>query len=184
MIRWLAGAACAVVIVTAVAPARAEILVVIDKASQQIRVLHDGALAHVFKTSTGMYGTGTPVGTYGVERLHRTWYSQKYDYAPMPFSIFFHGAYAIHGTTVISRLGSPASHGCVRLHPKDAAVLFAMVQEAGKDNTTVIVTGENPPRPPASIHASAPRRERKRARAAPSDPLGDFLFRTLRINGS
>jgi hypothetical protein len=64
----------------------------------------------------------------------------------MPYAIFFHEGYAIHGTTVISRLGSPASHGCVRLHPRDAAVLFALVQKSGMANTTVVVTGSNPPR--------------------------------------
>jgi len=175
MFRYLAGAACALILAALALPAHADVLVVIDKASQQIRVLENGTLAHVFKTSTGMYGTGTPVGSYTVERLHRTWYSQKYDNAPMPYSIFFHGAYAIHGTTVISRLGNPASHGCVRLHPNDAAVLFAMVQEAGKDNTTVIVTGANPPRPSAPVYASAPRRNRKPAQPASRDPLADFL---------
>jgi hypothetical protein len=169
MIRHLA--ACAVVLAAFALPARADLLVVIDKASQQIRVLQDGTLAHVFKTSTGMYGSGTPVGSYRVERLHRYWYSRKYDNAPMPHSIFFHDAYAIHGTTVISRLGNPASHGCVRLHPKDAAVLFALVQEVGKDDTTVIVTGANPPRP--APPAVSTRRQRNPARARSSDPDDD-----------
>jgi lipoprotein-anchoring transpeptidase ErfK/SrfK len=152
--------------------ARADVLVVIDKAAQELRVVADGALAHVFKTSTGMYGAGTPIGSYAVERLHRHWYSRKYDNAPMPFSVFFSGAYAIHGTTVISRLGSPASKGCVRLHPKDAEVLFALVQAAGMDNTTVIVTGENPPKPAAPV-ALTVRRERKPAPPA-RDPNGDY----------
>ena len=43
-------------------------------------------------------------------------------------SIFYSGNFAIHGTNQISRLGGPASHGCVRLHPSNAAVLFSLVQ--------------------------------------------------------
>jgi lipoprotein-anchoring transpeptidase ErfK/SrfK len=170
MLRTLSGAA---LMLAAIAlPARADVLVVVDKAAQELRVIVGGALAHVFKTSTGMYGAGTPVGSYSVERLHRHWYSRKYDNAPMPFSIFFSGAYAIHGTTVISRLGNPASKGCVRLHPKDAEVLFALVQAAGMENTAVIVTGDNPPKPAVPMAVAAPR-ERRPARPA-RDPHADY----------
>jgi hypothetical protein len=138
----------ALMLATLAQPAGADVLVVIDKSTQQVRVLADGDLAHVFKTSTGKYGRGTPVGSYGVERLHRHWYSRKYDNAPMPHSIFFYKGYAIHGTTWISRLGRPASHGCVRLHPEDAETLYKLVRAQGKANTVVIVTGTNPkPKP-------------------------------------
>jgi lipoprotein-anchoring transpeptidase ErfK/SrfK len=155
--------AAALMLATLAQPAGADVLVVIDKSTQQVRVLADGGLAHVFKTSTGRYGNGTPNGSYGVERLHRHWYSRKYDNAPMPYSIFFHEGYAIHGTTVISRLGRPASHGCVRLHPDDAAVLFALVREQGKDNTVVIVTGTNPKPKPSKWMVR--KRDRKPERA-------------------
>jgi len=125
-------------------PARADVFVVIDNATQRMTVAVDAKSLHEFKTSTGRYGLGTPRGTYKPERLHRYWYSRKYDNAPMPYSIFFHGPFAIHGTTVISRLGRPASHGCVRLHPKDAATLFALVKKAGRDKTTISVVGTIP----------------------------------------
>ena len=164
MIRVLTLAAATFLLAAATSPSRADVLIVIDKTKQEMRVIADGALAHVFKTSTGMYGTGTPVGSYRVERLHRHWYSRKYDNAPMPFAIFFYGAYAIHGTTVTSRLGNPASHGCIRLHPKDAAVLFALVQREGMDDTRVIVTGTNPPRRAVRPDLSARRRVREPAR--------------------
>ena len=55
----------------------------------------------------------------------------------MPYAIFYDGHYAIHGTTQISRLGRPASKGCVRLHPSNAAVLFALVQKEGTGNTRI-----------------------------------------------
>jgi lipoprotein-anchoring transpeptidase ErfK/SrfK len=65
-------------------------------------------------------------------------YSRKYDNAPMPHSIFFKGGYAIHGTNHVGMLGRPASHGCVRLSPANASILYAIV---GKDrgSTTIRV---------------------------------------------
>ena len=71
--------------------------------------------------------------------MHEMWYSHKYHNSPMPFSIFFYGGYAIHGTTEFSHLGSPASHGCVRLDPANAEILFGLVKEAGADNTTITI---------------------------------------------
>jgi lipoprotein-anchoring transpeptidase ErfK/SrfK len=68
------------------------------------------------------------------------WRSRKYHNSPMPHSVFFHGGYAIHGTYETRNLGRPASHGCIRLHPEDAARFFAMVQEAGLGNTRIVVT--------------------------------------------
>ena len=59
----------------------------------------------------------------------------------MPHSIFFSGGYAIHGSYEISRLGRPASHGCIRLHPSNAATLFALVQ-ADMGDTRIVVTGD------------------------------------------
>jgi lipoprotein-anchoring transpeptidase ErfK/SrfK len=57
----------------------------------------------------------------------------------MPHAIFFRGGFAIHGSYEISRLGGPASHGCVRLHPAAAAILFGLVQREGMRNTTIVV---------------------------------------------
>jgi hypothetical protein len=51
----------------------------------------------------------------------------------MPHSIFFYGQYAIHGTNAVGRLGRPASHGCVRISPANAAMLFAMVRRQGAE---------------------------------------------------
>jgi lipoprotein-anchoring transpeptidase ErfK/SrfK len=67
------------------------------------------------------------------------WYSIKYDNAPMPYAIFFNGGYAIHGTDHVKRLGRPASHGCVRLHPRNAAALYARVRQAGRNNTRISI---------------------------------------------
>jgi lipoprotein-anchoring transpeptidase ErfK/SrfK len=88
--------------------------------------------------STGLAG-GPPVGTFRPQRLERTWHSRLYNMAPMPYSIFFRGNYAIHGTNQIKRLGRRASKGCVRLHPRDAAVLFNLVKKQGMAKTRIII---------------------------------------------
>ena len=72
----------------------------------------------------------------------------------MPYSIFFHNGYAIHGSYAIDRLGGPASHGCVRLHPHHAAILFDLVQQEGPARTTIEITDQGRPADPLS-----PRRE-------------------------
>ena len=103
-------------------------------------VSRNGAVVDRWKVSTAGKGYRTPTGQYRPTRMHRMWYSRKYDNSPMPHSIFFRGGYAIHGTGSIKRLGTPASHGCVRLHPKNAARLFALVREAGARNTSIVIT--------------------------------------------
>ena len=71
--------------------------------------------------------------------MHTMWYSRKYDNSPMPHSIFFHGGYAIHGTDAVKSLGRPASHGCVRLHPRNARRLYNLVKAHGAGNTRIVV---------------------------------------------
>ena len=60
--------------------------------------------------------------------------------SPMPYSIFFYGGYAIHGTNYVKALGRPASHGCVRLHPSNAAALYSLVKQHGPGNTKIVIT--------------------------------------------
>lgn len=115
------------------------IFIVVDISDQKMFVAVDGKPSLEFDVSTGRKGYSTPTGRYGVERMYRKYHSKKYDGAPMPYSIFFHGGYAIHGTTDLKRLGRIASHGCVRLHPDNAKMLFELVKDAGAGNTTIRV---------------------------------------------
>lgn len=68
------------------------------------------------------------------------WYSRKYHMSPMPWSVFFHGGYAVHGTYAVKWLGRPASHGCVRLHPSNAMKLYQLVARYGLANSRIVVT--------------------------------------------
>src|SRR5260370_11150006 len=128
------------------AEARLDILV--DKATQRMLVIQNGYMRYIWPVSTGRDETATPNGVYTPQRLERNWFSSAYYNSPMPYSIFFHNGYAIHGSYAINQLGGPASHGCVRLHPHHAALLFDLVQQEGPDNTTIEVTDEARPEPP------------------------------------
>ncbi|WP_063693845.1 L,D-transpeptidase [Bradyrhizobium stylosanthis] len=121
-------------------PARADLRVNIDKSSQRMSVRVDGAPRYSWPVSTGRNGYGTPSGTFHPQAMMRRYFSRKYYNAPMPHAIFFYHGFAIHGTNDISRLGGPASHGCVRLHPAHAAALFALVQREGARNTTIRIS--------------------------------------------
>ena len=115
----------------------ANIFIVVDISEQKMWVAVDGAPTHTFDVSTGRKGYTTPTGRYEVTRMYRKYHSKKYDGAPMPYAIFFHEGFAIHGTTDLKHLGSIASHGCVRLHPDNARMLFDLVKDLGAANTTI-----------------------------------------------
>jgi lipoprotein-anchoring transpeptidase ErfK/SrfK len=108
-------------------------------ATQMMHVYRDGMLLHEWPVSTARQGKVTPLGEWTAQWLSRNHRSSRYNNAPMPYAIFYSGHYAIHGTDQISRLGRPASAGCVRLHPDHARVLFAMVQQEGTQNMRVVV---------------------------------------------
>jgi lipoprotein-anchoring transpeptidase ErfK/SrfK len=107
------------------------VLAKVDLSSQTMKVYKGGRLVHKWPVSTGRSGYGTPTGTWKIHRMHKRYYSKKYNNAPMPYAMFYYRGYAVHGTNSISRLGRPASHGCVRLHPDNAAKLFSMVKSNG-----------------------------------------------------
>lgn len=111
----------------------------IDISSQTMTVKKGKRVLYRWKVSTGRKGYGTPTGTYRPTRMHKRYFSRKYDNAPMPYSIFFRGGYAIHGTNSIKALGRPASHGCIRLHPSNAAKLFSLVNSVGRGNTRISI---------------------------------------------
>jgi len=140
--RWLCSGVIGAVLLLAISgfsTASAALLVYIDKSSQYMDVVIDGVRRFRWPVSTGRRGLGTPSGVFRPQMLARTWFSRRYYNSPMPYSIFFHRGYAIHGTYELSRLGGPASHGCVRLHPQNAAILFSLVREEGPRNTRIVV---------------------------------------------
>jgi hypothetical protein len=163
-------------------PAAADILVNISKSSQRMSVLVDGTARYNWSVSTGARRYTTPSGVYQPQWLARKWRSRQYGNAPMPHSIFFHRGYAIHGTTEVKRLGKAASHGCVRLHPQNAAILYALVQKQMAQTRLVVsdepleAPGRAPERTPSHLVS-----ENDLAPAAPP-PAGGSAFASVAIS--
>ena len=121
-------------------PAQAATLVArVDVAAQKMTVTHHGKVLHEWPVSTAAAGYTTPRGEYRPQRIHKMWLSRTYDNAPMPFAVFYDRGWAVHGTSAVSRLGSPASHGCVRLATPNAEIFYTLVRQVGPGNTRIIV---------------------------------------------
>ncbi len=131
--------AAALVMLALPSVANAAVVAKIDISSQRMNVFIDGELAYSWSISSGRKGFNTPRGSYRPTALRRMHYSRKYDNSPMPHSIFFRGGFAIHGTGYVKQLGRPASHGCIRLHPSNAAKLFSIVKTYGAGNTRIVI---------------------------------------------
>jgi hypothetical protein len=126
-------------------PALADIAISVDKGAQQMTVAVDGQQKYVWPVSTGRAGYDTPNGSFKVNRMDADHFSQEWDNAPMPHTMFFdlHG-HAIHGFFDEKHLGLAVSHGCVRLSRANATVLFDLVKAEGMANTRVTVSGQTP----------------------------------------
>ena len=135
MSRFAFAAIAAFVVVALPSAARADLVITVNKSSQSMSVVVDGQHRYTWAVSTGIYGT--PSGSFRPQSLSRHHFSSLYNSAPMPYSIFYDGNFAIHGTTHVRQLGGPASRGCVRLHPSNAAILFSLVQKEGMGNTRI-----------------------------------------------
>ena len=119
-------------------PAMAQTDITISKSKQRMTV-HSSEGSYSWPVSTARRGYYTPTGVFHPYSLQPMHYSRKYDNAPMPHSIFFSGGYAIHATPHVGNLGHPASHGCVRLSPDHAAILYGIVSR-DRGDTTIRIT--------------------------------------------
>jgi hypothetical protein len=150
--------------------AQAKISITVDKNAQLMTVAVDGVERYQWPVSTGIPSYETPNGSFKTFRMEEDHYSKEFDDAPMPHSIFFTKiGHAIHGTDSEGRLGSPASHGCVRLSRANASTLYALVQKDGVLNTTVTLTGSS-----EIALARNPRPRTKTAVARPRDPASQY----------
>src|SRR4051794_15354293 len=162
--------------------AQAKVAITVDKDAQQMTVAVDGVERYHWPVSSGIPSYETPNGSFRAFRMEEDHYSKEFDDAPMPHAIFFTKiGHAIHGTDSVNRLGSPASHGCVRLSRENAAKLYALVKEQGVLNTTVTLTGSSQvalarnPRPRATPAvargAPLPQYEQQQQYGSAGDPV-------------
>jgi hypothetical protein len=145
LLRRLSGFVCALLVCVSFMAVGAEarkVEIIISKVGQKMTVKVDGETEYVWPVSTGAARYETPSGNFRPFRMEAEHFSKEWDDAPMPHSIFFTPrGHAIHGSYYVKSLGRRASHGCVRLAPENAAILFNLVQTAGMSNTRVILKG-------------------------------------------
>lgn len=143
----------------------------VDLTAQRMTILVNGQAAHTWPISSGRQGYATPVGSFTPGWKAKMWYSKQYDDAPMPHSVFFKNGAAIHATQAVGMLGRPASHGCVRLAPANAATFYGLVGKHGLSQTRVVVFGSpkfapeiaRRPQPSPFAQAHGPRPAQPRA---------------------
>ena len=135
-----AAAACLLLQFTPATGSAANLVAKVSLGSQTMTVTQNGFVKYRWKVSTARRGYVTPTGSWSAKWLSLNHRSRKYDNAPMPYAVFFNGGYAVHATFDLKRLGRPASHGCVRLHPDNAAQFFSMAKQAGLSHTRVVIT--------------------------------------------
>jgi lipoprotein-anchoring transpeptidase ErfK/SrfK len=111
----------------------------VDLKTQRVTVMEGDAVKYVWPISSGRPGYSTQTGTFQPQWTARMWYSRQWDMAPMPYSVFFNRGTAFHATSATGSLGQRASHGCIRLHPTNAAKLYGLVHRHGLYSTKVIV---------------------------------------------
>ncbi len=170
--------------VFAASPAFADLLITVDKTSQRMTVEKDGEQLFVWPVSTGAASYDTPSGSYKPFRLEKDHFSKEWDDAPMPHSIFFTmKGHAIHGSTHKS-IGRPASHGCVRLEPKNAALLFSLVKQEGLGKSRVVITGEAQFAPQVAKTDTQRREAARRAAPAAVDPSFEQGFADDEVTAS
>jgi lipoprotein-anchoring transpeptidase ErfK/SrfK len=128
-------------------PPRVTLTLKVDLSAQKVAVVESGKTAYVWAISSGREGYATQTGTFQPQWTAKIWYSRQWDMAPMPHAVFFNKGTAFHATEAVGALGRPASHGCIRLSPANAAKLYALVQRHGLTSTKVVVTGA--PKEPA-----------------------------------
>jgi hypothetical protein len=164
---------------------QAKVSITVDKSAQLMTVAVDGIEQYQWPVSTGIPSYETPNGSFRTFRMEEDHFSKEFDDAPMPHSIFFTRiGHAIHGTDFESRLGTPASHGCVRLSRANATTLYELVQKEGVLNTTVTLTGSSQialARNPRSRGTAVARRDPTQQYApqynAAGDPIaGNYIY--------
>jgi lipoprotein-anchoring transpeptidase ErfK/SrfK len=137
--RMRAPALALVAVLGLASPALAGVVARVSLASQRMVLIVDGRVEAVWKVSTAGRGYRTPRGSYRPKVLRRMHYSSKYENAPMPHSVFFRGGYAVHGTDHVRSLGRPVSHGCIRLAPRNAAMLYHLIRQHGLGATRIVI---------------------------------------------
>lgn len=119
----------------------------IDKATQTARLYVEGQLEGEFLVSTGT-GNKTPnFDQHPNGRIYDRYTSTKFPggnykgLGNMPYAVFIRGGFAVHGTPEGNwpKLGTKASHGCIRMHPDNGKIFNQLVRHYGVQDTWITV---------------------------------------------
>ena len=149
----------------------------VDLRAQRVTVQEGSNVKHVWPISSGRGGYATQTGTFQPQWTSKMWYSRQWDMAPMPHAVFFNKGTAFHATNAVGSLGRPASHGCIRLAPVNAAKLYSLVHRHGLASTKVIVQG------PSSEPAIARRNSKGQQTATGPRKVTGFYPQAYAANG-
>jgi len=125
----------------------------IVKSTQILYLYIEGELKDSFEVSTGIRKYETPnLNLKPAGPVFTKYSSRKYPggnykgLGNMPYAVFLRGGYAIHGTTPgnFTKLGTKASHGCIRLHPINAKIFYELVKIIGLSHTWVTIKDSLP----------------------------------------
>ena len=125
----------------------------INKSNQKMYLYIEGELIDSFKVSTGIKKYETPEldlrpsGPLFIKYRSKKFPGGNYQgLGNMPYAVFLRGGYAIHGTTQgnLKKLGTRASHGCIRLHPNNAIIFYELVKKVGLGQTWLTIRDSLP----------------------------------------
>ncbi len=119
----------------------------IDVTLQHITAWEGNVPIMSFIGSTGLPGTPTVLGEYNIYwKLEKTLMAGADYYLPdVPYTMYFYGSYALHGTYWHDNFGQPMSHGCVNLTNDNAQQIFEWADPPlPPGQTQVTSTYENP----------------------------------------
>lgn len=125
-----------------------KVWVQVVKSTQRAYLFIKGKHVDTWKVSTGKEGYSTPnFDKHPNGRVYDSYSSKKYsggDYnglGNMPYAVFIDGGFAIHGTPASNwpKLGTRASHGCIRVHPDNGRMFNRLVRQFGIYQTWVTV---------------------------------------------
>ena len=98
----------------------------IDASKQRLRAYEGNQIVFSTVVSTGKTSTPTVLGRFAIRTKVPSQHMAGLDYnlPNVPWVMYFHNTYAIHGAYWHSDFGSPVSHGCVNMQPADAQWLY------------------------------------------------------------
>ena len=98
----------------------------VDLTNQRVYAFEGETLVNSFVVSTGTWLTPTVTGQYKIYIKYRTanMHGPGYFLPDVPYVMYFHRGYGLHGTYWHNNFGTPMSHGCINLRTGDAGWLY------------------------------------------------------------